>query len=58
MRITQLRFLQVRGTRLHDGAVNVAGFAVPMSVYPDRQADAMFRHQPRPVRPSQWKPSS
>jgi L-alanine-DL-glutamate epimerase-like enolase superfamily enzyme len=42
MKITRLRFLQVRGTRHHDGAVNVAGFAVPMSIYPDRQTDAMF----------------
>jgi L-alanine-DL-glutamate epimerase-like enolase superfamily enzyme len=39
MKISQLRFLQAKGTYLHDGLVNVAGFAVPMSIYPDRQAD-------------------
>jgi L-alanine-DL-glutamate epimerase-like enolase superfamily enzyme len=39
MKISQLRFLQVKGTYLHDGLVNIAGFAVPMSIYPDRKAD-------------------
>jgi len=46
MKITRLRFLQVHGTRHHDGAINVAGFAVPMSIYPDRQAGAMFGAPP------------
>jgi L-alanine-DL-glutamate epimerase-like enolase superfamily enzyme len=46
MKITRLRFLRVKGTRLHDGVVNVAGFAVPMSVYPDRQADDWIERVP------------
>jgi L-alanine-DL-glutamate epimerase-like enolase superfamily enzyme len=48
MKITQLRFLQVKGTRLHDGAVNVAGFAVPMSVYSDRPVDGWMGTPPAP----------
>ncbi|MCU0974544.1 MAG: hypothetical protein MUF80_11415 [Burkholderiales bacterium] len=43
MKITRLRYVQVRGARRHDGATNTAGFATPMSVYPDRPAGEWLR---------------